>query len=235
MVYPFTAVSGYWIVKNKFEKEYFKWFYNTLQINCPYVFFGNADSIELVKFYRGSLPTHYIECTVDEFYTFKYKEYMITHERHCPSQELNMIWNEKLFFIEKAAKINPFQSEFFGWIDAGICVYRNLAAPTQQFPDLKKLALLPKNKFIFTTSDNNIFEPQRINTYYHYIAGTSYILHKSFIYLFLEKYKEYLELFLKKKDIIYTDQVILTRIFNDYPDLFHCLGHGYGEIIPLLY
>jgi hypothetical protein len=234
MSYPLTAVSGYWVVKNKFNTEYLTWFQHTLTINCPYVFFGNTESIELAKKYRGNLPTHYIECDISDFYTYTYRDRMITHPRHCPSVELNMIWNEKVFLIEKASKLNPFNSDFFAWIDAGICTYRDNAPPTRPFPDLNKLMLLPKDKCIFTSTDNPIFEPYKLSTYYHYIAGTSYILHADIIPQIIYLYKEYLE-HIMNKDSIYTDQVILTHIYNAHPELFHCLGHGYGEVIPLLY
>jgi hypothetical protein len=234
MSYPLTVVSGYWIVKNKFNDEYRTWFQNTLKINCPYVFFGNAESIELAKKYRGDIPTCYIVCEIEDFYTYKYKERMIIHPRHCPSVELNMIWNEKIFFIEKAAKLNPFNSEFFAWIDAGICTYRNKAPPNSNFPNLNRLKILPKKKFIFTSSNSPHFESQLLGTYYHYIAGTSYLLHKDMISSIVELYKEYMEK-LVNTDNIYTDQVILTHIYNNNKRLFYKLGHGYGEIVPLLY
>ena len=234
MSYPLTAVSGYWIVKNKFDTEYLDWFNNTLKINCPYIFFGNAESIELVKKYRGSLPTHYIEYNLNEFHTARYKDRMVTDPIHCPSSELNMIWNEKIFLIEKAARLNPFNSEFFTWIDAAICIYREELPPTKLFPNLNKLALLPKDKFIFTTSNNIVFDSSKIGTYYHYISGTSYMLHIDLIQSFVEIYSDYLEK-IKIDDNIYTDQVILTIIYNDFPKLFNCIGHGYGELVPLLF
>ena len=235
MSYPLTAVSGYWIVKNKFDTEYLTWFNNTLKINCPYVFFGNSETIEIAKKYRGSLPTHYIECEISDFYMYKYKDYMITDPRHCPSVELNMVWNEKIFLVENAAKLNPYNSEFFAWIDSGICVYRHKMPPTFQFPNSNKLTLLPKDKFIFTTTEHPVFEPDKLhNPNYHCISGTSYILHKNMIPRIIYLYKEYLKKYLNL-DRLYTDQIILTIIFNDNPELFYKLGHGYGEIIPLLY
>jgi hypothetical protein len=84
-----------------------EWFENSLQINCPYVFFGNKETIEIVKQYRKSLPTFYIEYDIQDFVTNKYKHKMLTHPIHCPSVELNMIWNEKIFLIQKAFKLNP--------------------------------------------------------------------------------------------------------------------------------
>lgn len=234
MSYPLTAVSGYWTVKNKHDTKYNRWFENTLRINCPYVFFGNSESIDIVKRHRGDLPTYYIECQIDEFYSYKYKDHIITHPIDCPSVELNMIWNEKIFLVEKAARLNPYNSDFFAWIDAGICVYRDKIPPSVQFPSPNKLALLPKDKFIFTTSEKPFLEPHRLNTYYHHIAATSYILHKNLIPKFIDIYSEYLEKLINLK-ILFIDQSVLTHIFNDHPGLFYKLGDGYGEVVPLLY
>lgn len=77
---------------------------------------------------------------------------MITHPIHCPSVELNLIWNEKIFMIQKACKINPFNSEWFKWIDAGICTYRDNSPPNIPFPNVNKLNKLPIDKFIYSSS-----------------------------------------------------------------------------------
>ena len=69
---------------------------NTLKINCPYVFFGDKNTIKLVKQFRQELQTYYIEYEIKDFYMYKYKNKMITHKIHCPSIELNLIWNEKI-------------------------------------------------------------------------------------------------------------------------------------------
>lgn len=229
-----TCVSGYWKVKNKHGDKFNNWFHNTVQIKCPYVFFGDKETIEMIKKYRGDLPTHYIECKIDDFYTYRYRDKMITHPRHCPSVELNLIWNEKVFLIQKAAKLNPFSSSHFMWVDAGICTYRDNPPPKTQFPNLDKLNKLPKDKFIFTSS-TGYYNDSMIhkNNYYHYISGT-YLLHHSIIDNFVEIYKKYLDKLINK-DNIWTDQVILTHIYKDNKDLFYRLSNGYGVIIPLLY
>ena len=229
-----TCVSGYWKIKNKHGDNFNKWFHNTLQINCPYVFFADKETIEMIKKYRGDLPTHYIECKIDDFYTNKYRNKMITHPIHCPSVELNLIWNEKIFLLQKDAKLNPFNSSYFMWADAGICTYRSNAPPKTPFPNLDKLNRLPKDKFIFSSSTGNYNESSvHINNYYHYISGT-YILHHDIIDNFVEIYKRYLDK-LVDKNIVWTDQVILTHIYRDHKHLFYKLSDGYGVIIPLLY
>lgn len=233
MSYPLTIVSGYWLVTNKHDLRYLLWFENTLKINCPYIFFGNDETIEIIKEFRGELPTYYIKCELEEFYTYKYKDRILTDFYDCPSVELNMIWNEKIFLLEKASLLNPFNSEFFAWVDAGICLYRDEPPPTRPFPNLNKLALLPKDKFIFTSSQKSDYEPSLLNTYYHYVSGT-YLLHKDMIPEVINLFKEYMEKLLNL-DNICTDQVILTHIFNDHPSIFFKLGHGYGELLSLLY
>lgn len=226
----FTCVCGYWIVDNKHGDEKYKlWFNNTLRINCPYIFFSDKDGIELIKNYRRELPTYYIEMNIPDFYTYKYKDIMKTHPIHCPSKELNLIWNEKLFLLQKAKDINPFHSEFFMWIDAGISIYRHVSPPDTLFPNPNKLQTLPKDKFIYSQSD--AYEPLyvREDTYYHHVSGT-FIMHQDSIDNFVELYKIYLDKLLSFQNI-WTEQVILTHIYKDNPSLFFKLCDGYGEII----
>ena len=227
-----TCVSGYWKIKNKHENKFDNWFHNTLKINCPYVFFGDKETIKLIKNYRGILPTYYIECTIEEFYTYSYRNKIITDPIHCPSIELNLIWNEKLFLVQKAAKLNPFHSSYFMWVDAGICIFRDVSPPNIPFPNLDKLNTLPKNKFIYSSS-NEYIESLVSNEYYHHISGT-YILHNNIIDDFVSIYKQYLDKLIDLNNI-WTDQVILTHIFKDNKHLFYELTYGYGTIIKLLY
>ena len=218
-----TCVSGYWKIKNKHGNNFDNWFKNTLKINCPYVFFGDKESISLIKKYRGELPTYYIEYNIEEFMTYKYKDNMITNSVHCPSIELNLIWNEKIFMIQRAFKINPFLSDFFMWIDAGVCTYRNRKPPSISFPNLDKLNNIPIDKFIYSLSQNNQYNNDKFKkgSYHlnHVISGTSYILHKNIIHKCITLYSEYLKLI--DKNDIWTDQVILTLMYRDNKDLFY--------------
>lgn len=232
-----TAVSGYWDIKSKYKSScYTDWMRNSLKINCPYVFFGNKKTIEFVKKIRAELPTYYIEMEIEDFYTYKYKNMVLPHPIHSPSTELTLIWDEKVILIEKAKNINPFNSEFFIWIDAGIFVYRHSPPPITVFPNPSKILSLPKDKFIFSTSDNPVFEKHKVhdNYYYHYISGT-FMIHKNIVNYFSTLYKEYIDKYLSKPNWIFTDQKILTHVYNDHPELFYCFSHGYGSIIKKLY
>jgi len=234
MEYTTTCVSGYWNVVNKHDPYTFtKWFENTLRINAPYVFFGTKETIEMAKLFRRELPTHYIELQIEDFYTYQYKDRMRIDSAHCPSAELNIIWNEKIFLIEKAKQLNPFNTDFFAWMDAGVCTYRNTEPPLEPFPNAEKLSLLPKNTFLFTSSIEPTFTPSKlVNSNYHFISGT-YILHIDIIDTIVSLYKEYIHTYMEPTRI-YTDQVLLTYIYRDHPHLFHQVGHDYGAILTIL-
>jgi len=234
-----TCVSSFFPVYNKHHSLecYPNWFKNTLNINCPYVFFTDKNTVELIKNFRKNLPTYYIICEIQDFNTYKYKDRMITDYFNCPSVELNLIWNEKIFMIQKASEINPFNSEWFKWIDAGICCYRDEPPPNKIFPNNYKLNTLPKDKFIFTSTDCPLpyFEEQVTNTnYYHYICATSFILHKDFINTFTNLYEYYLDKLIDKNNL-WTEQVILTHIYKDNKDLYFQIGGGYGQVTLYLY
>ena len=231
--YPLTCVSTYFPIKNKHNNDYNDWFKNTLSINCPYVFFTNKDTIDLIKKYRKNLPTYYILCEINDFYTYKYRDKMITDPTHCPSIDLNLIWNEKIFMIQKAYEIIPFNSEWFMWMDAGICIFRDIKPPEKEFPNKNILDKLPKDKFIYSSSEEYNEKLVSITNYYHHISGT-FILHKNIIDKYVDIYKLYLEKLIDKNNI-WTDQVIFTHIYKDYPNLYYKLCNGYGEITNVLY
>lgn len=231
-----TIVSAYWDVKGKHTTENFNsWFQNTLVFNCPYIFFGNSQSIEIVKKFRKDLPTVYCELNLDDFYTNKYKEFLAPHEIHNPSAEVNMIWLEKVFLLQRAKNLNPFQTDSFLWIDAGICSYRSHPPPPQPF-DSAKIKALPKNKFVFC-STSEPFIPHCIheNHYYHYVSGAAFFLHISFVDDFVKKYISTLDKYINHYNWVNTEQKIMTHMLQNDPALFYNVGEGYGELIARLY
>jgi hypothetical protein len=237
LTFKLTCVSCYYPVKNKQgdNNKYLEWFKNTLSINCPYVFFTSKSQIDVIKQFRKDLPTYYIECEMEDFVTYPYRNKMISHPFHCPSVELNLIWNEKIFMIQKAYQINPFQTEWFIWMDAGLCTYRDSPPPGCAFPHPENTLLnkIPTDRFIYSASNPLIVEHIKPNMYYHYISGT-YMIHSRIIDMFCYIYSAYLDNIVDGNNI-WTDQVILTHIYREFPTLFYKLCDGYGEIARLLY
>jgi hypothetical protein len=200
------------------------------------VFFSTKEGIEYIKPFRKDHPTCYIELNIKDFVTYKYKDRMKIHNTHCPSIELNLIWNEKIFMIKKAYELNPFQSEWFKWIDAGICIYREVRPPQTPFPNEHILKQLPKDMFIYSSSNTVIPELDKItvNNYYHHVCGTSYLLNQYIINDFAEIYEKHMEKLVDTNNI-WTDQVLLTHILKNNKTRFYKLIDGYGELTRVLY
>jgi hypothetical protein len=233
-LFKLTCVSCYYPIKNKHGNSYNEWFKNSLAINAPYVFFCESKDVEFIKQFRKDLPTYFIECGIESFYNYRYRDSIKTHPVHCPSVELKMIWNEKVFMVQQASIINPYNTEWFQWIDAGVCVYRDYSPPETKYPNKVKLDNLPKNKLIYSSSQHYDQSKLVPGNYYHHVAGTSYLLHKEIINDFVKLYTKYLE-DLVDKDYIFTDQDILSYIYKDHRSLFLKLCDGYGNVVPCLY
>lgn len=232
-----TIVSGFWFVKNKYDKKYLSWFNNSLRINMPYVFFGSKEVIEIVKDIRSDLPTYYIELEISDLETYKYKEYIQTHETHVPSVELSLIWLNKVFLVKRAAEINPFKSEMFGWIDAGICEFRNKKPPeVEMSKDI--LSKLPLDRFIFCSTEYSYFIPDLVDdhNYYHYISG-NFFISVYMIGMISQVYSEFLDKKLPKRELCFSsEQVIFTHMYKCFGDnMFYKFSDGYGSIVTNMY
>ncbi len=229
-----TIVSCYYDIPNKHSSNmFFKWFENTMQINCPYVIFTTQDLVPIIQRYRKGLSTYFIIYNIYEFYTYRYKDQITTHPKHCPSVLLNLIWNEKINMIHRAATLNVFNSDWFAWIDAGISTFRDKAPPPISIHNVPILSKLPTNKCIYTSSNPyNAKEVDRTN-YYHHISGT-FMFHKNAIPDFAYKYYWMLDSAIRYPNI-WTEQVILTHLYKKFPEMFFRIGDGYGEILNILY
>lgn len=229
-----TCVSAYFLVENKHGTEYMEWFKNSLAIQCPYVFFTTSEYVDIIKECRKGLETHFIITTIADFYTNCVKDRMITHPIHCPSIELNMIWNEKIYMIKRASEINPFNSDWFLWVDAGLCIYRTSPPPNVRFPSSTILESLSPDYFYYSSSKKT-YNPSLVTrtNYYHYVSGI-FLQHKTLIHSFAELYSIYLRSYVDTLNV-WTDQVLLTHIFKKHPDKFYKLADDYGEIVQILF
>ncbi len=233
-MHPITAVSGYWPVTNKHHNAFDHWLPRTLQINCPYVIYSREEDMDRLKQCRGEKPTVCIKRDIPEFVTYKYYNAIQTHPRHVPSKELQCIWNEKLFLLRETARLNPFESEWFIWIDAGLFLYRDQPPPEIPFCT-EKLKSMPKDRLLFSSSDSPTFCPEAVQegNYYHYVSGI-FMIHKDGIERFVSMFETYVEKLLSQETWIYTDQVILTHMYKDHPEMFQWVIHDYGRLVVWL-
>ena len=233
--YSTVVVTGYWDVKGKHgAREYDGWFRNSLRLNAPYIVYNDNPSI-VSRFsgFRQGLPTTYIRRTILSFYSWsKYNESWTswTHGIHVPSAELGAIWTEKIAMLEDATKNANFSTfDWFAWVDAGQAFYRHRSPPATPWPLPQNLKILPKDKLIYTGSREWQDD--------HDVAGTAFLMHRSFVKPLYDLFYEELDSCSRADNNwkCSSDQILFTRIRKRFPGKFFRIGNGYGNVVPLLF
>lgn len=113
--------------------EYLKWFDITLKLKCPMILFVSEDILEFIKERRGNIPTDIIIQTIEEIPYYYLKDQIdkiITSKEYrdkikdsnrieCQHSLYSIVQYSKFKWLEIAINKNPFDSEFFFWMDAG--------------------------------------------------------------------------------------------------------------------
>ena len=97
----------------------------------------------------------------DEFYGYKWKDNWINNHtknnslnhnsRFNTDWKLNMLWNEKISFVNKTINDNYFNTEWFGWCDIGY--FRNMTS--EVWPYNAKINNLDKSKIYYGKVGNS--------------------------------------------------------------------------------
>jgi hypothetical protein len=149
-----TFSTCWYVLKSKFPiKQYLVWIKNFLSIvnNFNLVIYTNEESFKFIAPLINKRNTNIkvIIKPIEEFYTYKYKDFWIKNhemsnmELHKKTDwKLNMLWNEKVFFVQETIKNQYFSTMYYGWCDIGY--FRN--KPTdlhtyylKDWPNNKKL------------------------------------------------------------------------------------------------
>jgi len=232
-----TFSSCFYIIKSKFEPStYIQWMNNFISIvnNFNLVIYTDENSLKHIDT-KNNPRIKVIIKPIEEFYNYKYKDYWIkNHERNNLlnnriTWEVNMLWSEKICFVNETIKHNYFDTEFYGWCDIGY--FRNCKGTTntnnlQNWPSLEKIKKLKIDKIYYTCISNN-------DNYLNYlnflitnkdskglpvipipdnqasIAGGFFILHKNKINWWKTVYDSKLELYFKNNYLVKDDQIII--------------------------
>lgn len=153
-----TIVTCYFQLRQSKQNhhQYQTWMENMLKIRNEMIIFCDHLSQSLIKEYRTKFglmdKTHIIPIDFFEFYTYKYytvfhKHQELDHELHIGHNPLlYMIWNEKSNFLLQASKLNPFQSNYFLWVDIGC--FRNPSHTYTIWPNSAKVTELESDKIL---------------------------------------------------------------------------------------
>jgi len=189
-------------------------------------------------------PIYIIETSIEEISMYKYKKDITNilqnpefkRKQKYPNDITNkfpeycMIQYSKFGFVEKAIELNPFATNLFAWVDAGI----------SRFYDYSKLY-----QFNPTISISNSFyiEGDR----YHYLLntlscdtyiGTNECIVKGTMMVFDEKsfkniYSDVMNIFINemiKKNRIDNEQIALGLVYKNNSNKFTCIQTGNKHI-----
>lgn len=231
-------VSGYWVLeKNKYAHGFYEQnFKHTLAIrDAPVYMFCDDESKKVIEAY-GSDNFSYINKRISDFVVNTYPNVseLQLNDTHVPSRELGMIWLEKIHMVQDVK--NMTQHKWFCWTDAGNAFLRDMDISKCTWSP--RLEQLDKTKLHYTVSQPQYYPNFNPLKGQHCISGTAWILHRSMIDIFVELFKVYyckLSNVTNNNYYALSDQLIWSYLYRDYPELFKCVGVGYGTVIKLLY
>lgn len=159
-------------------EDYVKWFSQTLKIKCPFIVFTDESLVDLVKEVRQDLPTEIIVESLDKIPYFHlkdsiqevidsefYKENMSdTNRIECKNSMYSVIQYSKFKWLKKATEINPFNSKFFFWLDAGASRFLYDCNISNEYPSVDALKELEEIDNTFLIQYNTDCYPDLVNS-----------------------------------------------------------------------
>jgi len=235
------------IDKNKYNSNYIEWISNLLSnLDNNLIVFTSKEYYEIIKHLRLKFEkkTMIIIVSLENLYMYKYLDYLNKdlkrdHENKYHNTSLYMIWNEKLKFIEKGIKINPFNTSYFAWCDIGYV--RNplyIDMYLKNFPDIRKMK---DDKIYMLNIDYNFTEDDFKDPYnekYRYISniiGGGFIIGRDenlrkMIDIY---YNEIIPTYINKDLFIGKDQTLYVSLYLLYPSLIKLIkGSNDTHSIP---
>jgi hypothetical protein len=235
-----TFSSCFYIFKSKFNpKTYITWMNNFISVvnNFNLVIYCDENSRKYIDT-KGKINIKIIIKPLEEFYNYKYKEKWLKNQTKNVllndkiQWQVNMLWSEKIWFVNETIQNAYFESEFYGWCDIGY--FRNRDNDTNitdlllsNWPDNNKIMQLDKAKIHYACINNNNSEIKYLkkiidnkNQYglpttqippqQQSIAGGFFILHKNNIEWWCKTYDEKLALYFSHDYLVKDDQIILA-------------------------
>jgi hypothetical protein len=147
---------------------------------------------------------------------------MDTEKRVGHNMFLYMIWSEKSHFLKRAIELNPFQNEYFLWVDIGC-----FRVPNTQYidwPNHNKMVAVDKSKVLMLLIEP--FTDEELKSvslpsfqFKNRIGGTIFGGYKDALLKWHDKYYEMLEHFISIGRFIGKDQSIMNSVYLLNKDL----------------
>lgn len=158
--------------------DYLDWFGKTLQIKCPFIIFTEEETVDFIREQRKDLPTHITTTKLEEvpLYHLKdtiqnvlnsseYKEEMSDINRvECKNSMYSIIQYSKFKWLKKSSELNPFNSKYFFWLDAGASRFLDSSDYKEEYPSQEALTQLKQIDNTFLLQYNPDYYPDLVNS-----------------------------------------------------------------------
>jgi hypothetical protein len=225
---------------------YLEWFKKTLQINSPMVIFVDQKTKKFVEENRKNKKTLIIEDPIENspYYNLKnqidsiieseeYRKNIKDPDRiECKSSLYNIIQYSKFGWVEKASRIDPFSTNLYLWLDAGISrFFEDLGIKTDyKYPGdsfLELISDMDDEVFIQVFMSNypelvnsNILDEEYLKDNRSYVAGGIFIASKKSIIEIKKEIDHILNNLMLKKGLINNEQIAIGYLLNKKKSLF---------------
>ena len=245
-------------------EEYLKWFDITLKLRVPMVLFVTKDMQEFIDERRGDLfskneylKTQTLYQTIEDipYYGFKdqiqeildsdqYKNDMADPERiECKQAMYPIIQYSKFPWLTQAAEMNPHNSDYFFWLDAGGSRFFEGYDLTQNYPseeakkaldDMGESFLVQMNTEYYTDLANA--KELSVDYLYDnrsYVLGAMFGGHKKSVFKVCELVHDVLTKDMIANKTINNEQIALGYLIKKYPDEFSLYERTNGKHMDL--
>jgi hypothetical protein len=239
-----TFSSCFYVLKTKFSTDtYISWMNNFISIVNEFnlVIYTNENSVKHIDT-KENPKIKIIIKPLEQFNTYKYKnDWIRNHENNTTMNDrivwqVNMLWNEKIWFVNETCKNKYFDTPYYGWCDIGYfrLPSRNGTCDLSRWANSDKISKLTIDKVYYGLVENNIehiramvsnknsiglpiqpIPPGQVS-----IAGGFFIVHRSKIDWWLETFYKKLELYLHNNYLVKDDQMIVIDCILTQPDEF---------------
>lgn len=247
-----TFSSCFYIIKSKFDPSiYIYWMNNFISIvkHFNLVIYTDENAVKYIDV-KGNDRIKVIIKPLEDFYQFAKKESWIkNHEKNVylndrVDWEVNMLWSEKIWFVNETIERKYFETVFYGWCDIGY--FRNRVndlntnylnnwcnSDSNSNNHFKNLLEKNKNKIMYACINNDFnflnglhrlvnnkehssgLPLQPIPPTQNSIAGGFFVLHKNKITWWLKTYDSLLKKYFKNNYLVKDDQIILANCILD--------------------
>ena len=207
--------------------EYMQWIEKTLQLNCNLYVVTESKFVPFIKEKRR-YPLYIHEDTLENAAYYKYlprmkdilnsdayKQRIACPQRvECILPEYNVIQYSKFGWLEEAIRVNPFQSDTFFWMDAGISRFFLDVDIRLPYP-----RIVPSNRFIIQkrhdleTCCMDIWKADNV------LKGTMFGGHRDSVLAVSSKVEEMFQSMLSQGNVN-NEQIALAMVYHANKELF---------------